>query len=210
MQTAALLDSNAIPPNAETLSADHDRLSPSEDVAVARRYVDAYAPRDARQQTLRRRLLSFMAVYPQEAHLRSCRPGHLTASALVIARDSGQVLLMQHRKLQRWLQLGGHCDGDADLAAVALREACEESGLDDLAVLPHVVDIDIHPIPARGDVPEHLHYDTRFLVFAPTALPPVCNDESDGLRWLDVDEAHALTDDDSVRRLLPWARLDWA
>ena len=192
------------------LSSDHPQLQFDADLAVARRFVEAYRPDDEAQRTLRRRLLSFLAVHPREGHLRSCRPGHLTASALVIAQDSRQVLLMHHHKLQRWLQLGGHCDGDANLPAVALKEASEESGLEGLRVLPRVVDIDIHPIPARGEVPEHLHYDSRFLVFADTAVPPVSNEESDGLRWLDVDEAHRLTDDDSVRRLLPLAKKAWA
>lgn len=196
--------------DATLFPSDHPELQSNDDLAAARHFVEAYRPNDEAQQTLRRRLLSFLAVYPREAHLRSCRPGHLTASALVIARDSGQVLLMHHHKLQRWLQLGGHCDGDANLAAVALKEASEESGLDGLRILPRIVDIDIHPIPARGDVPGHLHYDSRFLVFADTAVPPVSNEESDGLRWLDVDAAHRLTDDDSVRRLLPWARKSWA
>lgn len=196
--------------DATMLFGDHPQLQSHDDLAVARRFVEAYVPEDDTQRALRRRLLSFLAVHPTEAHLRSCRPGHLTASALVIARDSGQVLLMHHRKLQRWLQMGGHCDGDTNLPAVALKEASEESGLEGLRILPRIVDIDIHPIPARGDIPEHLHYDSRFLVFADTAVPPVSNEESDGLRWLDVDAAHDLTDDDSVRRLLPWARKSWA
>lgn len=187
---------------AEFLPADHPSLAFDPDLAVARRYAEAYRPVDDAQQDMRRRLLSFIAVYPQEAHLRRCRPGHLTASALVISRQVGQVLLMRHRKLQRWLQLGGHCDGDANLAAVALREASEESGLSGLTVDPRVVDIDIHPIPSRPGEPGHLHYDCRFQVYATTAEPPVRNEESDELRWLDVRAAHDLTDDDSVRRLL--------
>lgn len=192
--------------HSELLADHHVRLRASADLGLARRTLEAYRPVDAAQQALRQQMLRFIDDFPTSAHLRSCRPGHLTASALVVAQDSGQVLLTRHRKLQRWLQLGGHCDGDANLAAVALREASEESGLSGLRIDPHIVDIDIHPIPARPGEPQHLHYDCRFLVYAATAEPPTRNEESDDLRWLAAAQAHALTDDPSVRRLLACLR----
>ncbi len=188
------------------LPAEHPSLRPSSDLALAQRAIAAYRPSGRAQLEMRRRMLRFIDAFPTSAHLRSCEPGHLTASALLIAIDSGRVLLTQHRKLQRWLQLGGHCDGDANLAAVALREASEESGLTGLTIDPRIVDLDIHPIPARRDEPEHLHYDCRFLVYATSAQKPSRNDESDDLRWLDVVQAESLTDDPSVRRLLALVR----
>lgn len=192
----------AVMQTADTYPSDHPSLAFEADLSLARRYVDAYYPEDAAQQQLKQRLLAFIDEHPEQAHLRRCRPGHLTASALVIARDDRKVLLMHHHKLQRWLQMGGHCDGDANLAAVALREASEESGLTGLVVDPRVVDIDIHPIPARPGEPAHLHYDCRFQVYAASASPPSRNEESDDLRWLDVPSALDRTDDDSVKRLL--------
>src|SRR5579859_4895881 len=90
---------------------------------------------------------------------REAREGHFTGSAWLVSADGERVLLTHHRKLGRWLQLGGHADGDTDLAQVALREAEEESGLVGLAVEPEPFDLDRHRIPARGTEPEHWHYD---------------------------------------------------
>ena len=96
----------------------------------------------------------FVRVHP-DCFERSCREGHITASAWIVSADHRAALLTHHRKLDRWLQLGGHCDGEADVAAVALREAREESGLVDLRFAyagdaPVPVDLDVHPIPPRG------------------------------------------------------------
>lgn len=151
---------------------------------------------------VRDRVLRFIAAHPKDAHLRSCIPGHLTASALVVEQEDGRVLLTHHRKLGRWLQLGGHCDGDANLPGVALREASEESGLEGLAVIPELVDVDIHTIPARPGEPAHLHYDSRFLVIASHAASPKCNHESNALRWLRPEAVRQLVDDASVLRLV--------
>ena len=147
-------------------------------------------------------MLAFIDEHPRDAHLRSCEPGHLTASAIVLDAEGRKVLLTHHRKLGRWLQLGGHCDGDADLARVALREATEESGIEGLSIDPTPIDVDVHAIPARKDEPEHLHLDTRFLVRAHAGAVARASDESLDLRWFDREEARAIETDDSVRRLL--------
>lgn len=142
---------------------------------------------------------------------RSHLPGHLTGSALVVSPALDQVLLTLHRKLGKWLQLGGHADGVPRLDEVAMTEAREESGLPDLAFLPYEgslggvpgplpFDLDIHPIPARGEVPEHLHYDVRYLVVAPGTPPPVRSSESRDVRWLSLDEARSVTDEESMLR----------
>jgi ADP-ribose pyrophosphatase YjhB (NUDIX family) len=94
---------------------------------------------------------------------RTLAEGHFTGSAWLVSADGERVLLTHHRKLGRWLQLGGHADGEGDLAAVALREAEEESGLSRLLVEPEIFDLDRHLIPARGSEPAHWHYDVRFL-----------------------------------------------
>ncbi len=114
-------------------------------------------------------------------------PGHFTGSAWLVARDGERVLLTHHRKLGRWLQLGGHADGDPDLAQVALREAQEESGLGALQVEPRIFDIDRHRIPARGSEPEHWHYDVRFVVRAGADEAFVVSDESHALAWRRID-----------------------
>ena len=133
---------------------------------------------------------------------RERQAGHLTGSAWLVSADGERVLLTHHRKLDRWLQLGGHADGDADLARVALREAEEESGLLDLEVEAIVFDLDRHRIPARGDEPEHWHYDVRFVVRARGSEAFVVGEESHALAWRDVAEiARDDAADVSLRRM---------
>lgn len=134
---------------------------------------------------------------------RSLAVGHVTGSAWIVNADGSQVLLTHHRKLDRWLQLGGHADGDPDVFAVALKEAREESGLSDFAaVIEGIFDLDIHPIPARKSDPEHLHYDVRYLLRATGATDYVVSDESHDLRWVPLDEVTTLTTEDSMTRMV--------
>ena len=116
-------------------------------------------------------------------YLRNRVAGHLTGSAWLVDHSGMRVLLTHHRKLGRWLQLGGHADGDRDLAQVALREAQEESGLQGLRVERELFDIDRHSIPQRGDVPGHWHYDARYVVHAGDDERYVVSDESHDLAW---------------------------
>lgn len=133
---------------------------------------------------------------------RCCVPGHFTGSAWLVDRAAQRILLTHHRKLNRWLQLGGHADGDPDLAQVALREAEEESGLRKLAVDPEIFDLDRHVIPARGGDPEHFHYDVRFVVRTTGAEDFVVGDESHALAWRDIASiAGDETADESLRRM---------
>lgn len=127
--------------------------------------------------------------------------GHVTGSAFVLSPDGGSVLLTHHAKLDRWLQLGGHCDGVADVRFVALKEAYEESGLARLRLLrDEVFDIDIHRIPALGAEPAHLHYDVRFLMQA-EAGALVASSESRALAWVPLDRLESRTSAPSVLRL---------
>ena len=142
-----------------------------------------------------------------EAHancfLRSCLTGHLTGSAWVVDPARRQVVLTHHRKLDRWLQLGGHADGDPDLLAVALREAKEESGLTRLRPLSKApFDVDRHRIPARGVVAEHWHYDLRFLFEADPAEPLVVSHESHDLAWVPLADVVRLNPTESMLRMV--------
>ena len=137
---------------------------------------------------------------------RRCVEGHVTGSAWIVSADHRQVLLTHHRKLDRWLQLGGHADGDPDLLQVALREAREESGLANFELLPgpdgpRPLDVDVHVIPARGGEPAHLHYDIRFLLLAAPDQRLEISDESHDLRWVPWAEVTRLTDEVSIRRM---------
>lgn len=136
------------------------------------------------------------------AYLRERRAGHFTGSAWLVSRDGKNVLLTHHRKLDRWLQLGGHADGDMDLRAVALKEAEEESGLNGLTVDAGIFDLDRHWIPERGDVPGHWHYDVRYVVRAGDNEAFVVSEESNALAWRDIAGiAAGSSADESLQRM---------
>lgn len=128
--------------------------------------------------------------------------GHLTASAWIVNADRTKALLLHHRKLNKWIQPGGHADGEFDLLSVALREAKEESGLARIRPLSFdVFDIDIHEIPPWQDIPRHLHYDVRFLFEADEREPLNHNEESNALRWIELNALSSCTDEESVLRM---------
>ena len=139
------------------------------------------------QRAVREAMLAFLAARP-DGVWRSCEPGHITASALVVDPARRTVLLTLHRRLGIWLQLGGHCEpGDDSVRAAALREASEESGIAGLAIDPEPIDLDVHPLTCSLGVPTR-HLDIRFLVFAPAGAQPVISAESLDLAWFGLDE----------------------
>jgi 8-oxo-dGTP pyrophosphatase MutT (NUDIX family) len=188
-----------MPLSQRRLAADHPDLAFNGDPRFARAILEAYAPADDDQADAKACMLQFMDEHPRDAHLRECAPGHLTASALILHSDGTRALFTLHRKLNRWLQPGGHCDGDANLAAVALREAIEESGINDLVIVPEPVDLDIHLIPERKGEPDHVHLDTRYLVLAPKGAEFVVSEESHDLAWLTLAELEACADGSVLR-----------
>jgi 8-oxo-dGTP pyrophosphatase MutT (NUDIX family) len=134
---------------------------------------------------------------------RSCLEGHLTGSAWIVSPDRRQTLLTHHGKLDKWLQLGGHADGDPDLLSVALRETSEESGLTRFRpVSAALFDVDRHRIPARGGEPEHWHHDLRFMIEADPAEPLVISSESKDLSWVEVARVTSLNAEESMARMV--------
>jgi 8-oxo-dGTP pyrophosphatase MutT (NUDIX family) len=147
-------------------------------------------------------VIRFVEEHP-DCLVRTCAPGHLTGSAWIVDPPRGRALLVHHRKLNKWLQPGGHADGDPDLPAVALREAREETGLTRLAaVTAEVFDVDRHWIPPRGDTPGHWHLDLRFLFQADPKEELVVSDESHDLKWVDLARVAALNPEESMLRMV--------
>ena len=137
------------------------------------------------------------------AYYRDHLPGHITASALIIDTNGENILLLHHKKLDRWLQPGGHADGEENVLNVAKKEVLEETGLHTLQSYPGVFDIDIHVIPARTDFTEHLHYDIRFLFQADSGARILINDESHALKWFPTEIIPQVTGPgDSILRML--------
>jgi 8-oxo-dGTP pyrophosphatase MutT (NUDIX family) len=160
----------------------------------AARVLKEWPAPDAAQDRLRLAYGDHLASH-RDGMWKSCRDGHITASALVIDPAEGRVLLTLHRKLRMWLQMGGHCEPqDATLAGAALREATEESGIQSLALLPGgPVRLDRHRTPCAW------HLDVQYAALAPGGATAAISDESLDLRWFAYDEVAAVADESVVR-----------
>jgi 8-oxo-dGTP pyrophosphatase MutT (NUDIX family) len=185
------------------LSADADELRSSSSRAVARaQVVSVRAVEDAvRHQR------DVLAAVDADSHIlvRTARPGHLTGSGLVVDAAGERFILVHHRKLQIWVQPGGHADGEASLAHVALDECTEETGIDGLRIAVPAIDVDVHRVaPPREDA--HLHYDIRFLVVAPPGAELRINHESIEGRWVGWDETATVPIDAGTKRLVAAGR----
>lgn len=145
-----------------------------------------WSPADPAQDSLRYALVAFVLAR-EDACLRACVPGHITASALVLDHTGTRTLLTLHPRLGRWVQLGGHCEeSDRDIAAAALREATEESGIPGLRIDPMPAALHVHALTCSLGVPTH-HLDMQFVAHAPLDAAITRSDESLDLRWWPLD-----------------------
>ncbi|GAB3296855.1 NUDIX domain-containing protein [Epidermidibacterium keratini] len=165
--------------------------------------LETWRPDDPSQESLRQSYLAYLAART-DAMERACAPGHLTASAVVVDAEGERTLLTLHPRIGRWVQLGGHCEpGDETLVDAALREAREESGIDELDIDPAPLQLDVHPLTCSGGVPTR-HLDVRFLVRAAAGATERISDESLDLRWFGFAELPGELDE-STRALIALA-----
>lgn len=139
---------------------------------------------------------------------RSLLKGHITGSAWIVDESFGFAFMTHHAKLNRWLQPGGHADGDEHVAGVALKEALEETGMEGLTLFSEeIFDLDIHVIPERKGVPEHEHFDIRYLIKTDRNTPFQISEESNDLAWLPLDKVAEETDaNNSILRMVEKTR----
>lgn len=155
---------------------------------VLKNLLENYAPFDVNEELNLQRTLAFVREH-SDCFERTCLPGHVTGSAWLLNRDGTHVLLTHHRKLNMWLQLGGHCDGQADVLDVSIREAQEESGIHNIEpVMNNIFDVDIHLIPERPGEAAHYHYDINFLLRVKDNSSFAVSEESHDLKWFAWDE----------------------
>jgi 8-oxo-dGTP pyrophosphatase MutT (NUDIX family) len=159
-----------------------------------------YARRFPEEIAIVERFRYLLTGYPDCCE-RDCWPGHLTASAWLVDPAGREVLLTHHRKLGAWLQLGGHCDGNPDTAAVAVLEAEEESGLEVELLWPEILDLDVHAIPPRGADPAHDHFDVRYALVSRSGRAYRVSEESHDLAWVGLDALDRYTREPSLHRM---------
>lgn len=163
--------------------------------------LNRYHPTDPAEIEHRAEIIAFVNEHA-DCFERSLLVGHMTGAAWLIDERRGRALLTHHRKLDKWLQLGGHCDGDCDILRVALKEAIEESGISEIEpISEEIFDLDVHPIPQRGEVPAHKHYDIRFLCRVTGDATFTVSDESHDLAWVSPDEISNMTVGRSITRM---------
>ncbi len=164
--------------------------------------IEEYAGRFPDEAVTCERLIQFVRSHA-DCFSRKCQAGHVTSSAWLFDTERKRVLLTHHKKLDIWVQLGGHMEGESFVLESALREAREESGIEGIRACSEALfDIDIHEIPQRGQNAAHLHYDCRFAFQTETSDAFQLTEESHELRWVEVGKVKALTDEASVLRMV--------
>lgn len=163
-----------------------------------------YRPADLHEAQHHRAVLDLLSYGVAPFSRERFVPGHVTASAFIVDPSSWRVLLHHHRRLNRWLQMGGHVEDGETATEAALREGSEESGLSDLELMGEgVIDVDVHDIPAAEGEHEHLHFDVRY-VFRTASPESIMIDraESNELAWVELDQAVLLMNERAADRAM--------
>lgn len=145
---------------------------------------------------------------------RECSYGHITGSGFVLSEDFCYLLMTHHKKLDKWIQLGGHCDGHQCVFEVALKECMEESGLNCFTLFPFedvldlkiktplIFDLDRHLIPENQNEKEHFHFDVRYLFITDRSRNLKISSESKDLKWIPLDNILEYNSEESIKRPL--------
>lgn len=166
--------------------------------------LDDYSAFDATEHQMHQDLTTFVREN-ENCFDRSLAAGHITGSAWLVDTNLEYVFFTHHKKLNKWFQPGGHSDGDANTLAVSMREASEESGIEDVFIQPihnSIFDIDVHKIPANKKEAEHFHYDIRFLLEADKKHPLKISEESNEITWIAVKDIPDYTQEESIMRMI--------
>ena len=162
----------------------------------------SHVPFNQEEARMTQETIAFVEANPN-CFERTLEIGHVTGSAWILDKTKTFTLLTHHRKLDKWFQLGGHCDGDSNVLNVALKEAQEESGLTEISILSEAVfDVDVHLIPENKGVLAHYHYDIRFLFEADKSQSVTISEESKNLNWIKLEEVKSYNNSDSILRMV--------
>jgi 8-oxo-dGTP pyrophosphatase MutT (NUDIX family) len=169
--------------------------------------LEKHRPDDENERRMLTECIDFIRSNPG-CFERSLLKGHVTGSAWIVNPEKTHTLLIHHVKLNKWLQPGGHCDGDTDVLQVAMKEAYEETGLAVIPLSRKIFDIDKHIIPPKGDIPEHWHYDIRFLMEAKKEQEILPNNhETISVRWIELEQVALFNATESILRMLRKTRV---
>jgi len=172
-------------------------------ISTRMKILQHYTPQSEKEKYFKSKMLELYETKGNLAFQRQNLDAHFTASALIISPTTQEILLLHHKKLDKWLQPGGHADGELDLEKVARKEASEETGHDDLQLLSEgIFDIDIHSIPEKKGIPEHEHYDVRFAYFCHNKEKTRINSESNDFQWVKIEKVKTLSNEPSIIRMI--------
>lgn len=167
-------------------------------------YLKNYTPSDANEEESRRKIITFIE-HDKQCFEHDNALGHVTGSAFVVNSTYTHTLLTHHKKLDMWVQFGGHSDGESDTFAVAKREAHEESGLKNLSPSAQCIgifDVDVHTIPEHNGKKAHDHFDIRILLIADMNEPLLVSRESHDIQWIKLSDAHSYNTQPSFLRMI--------
>ena len=165
-------------------------------------HLEQYNPDNSNELDFKKQMLLLLEEHGYFSFSRENTSGHFTASAWIIDSTYSHVLLLHHQKLDKWLQPGGHADGETALEKVALKEAEEETGVLKLQFLSDTIfDLDIHTIPERKNEAEHLHYDVRFAFLCKDKEAVTINHESKAFKWVPLKDIQVFTQNESILRM---------